>query len=74
MRTFLIYHEKNYYIDYSKLKGFIMFKFMGDYVEPYWKYLALLLFVVMLQVYFQINVMQETKNLIDIGISQIQKY
>ncbi|MBP3791746.1 MAG: ABC transporter ATP-binding protein [Methanobrevibacter sp.] len=45
-----------------------MIKFMRDYVNPYWKYLLLVILVVILQVYFQINIMQETKNIIDTGI------
>lgn len=45
-----------------------MIKFMRDYVQPYWKYLLLTILVIILQVYFQINIMQETKNIIDIGI------
>lgn len=45
-----------------------MFKFMRDFVEPYWKHILLAMIIIILQVYFQINVLQETKRLIDIGI------
>lgn len=47
-----------------------MFRFMRDFVEPYWKHILLVLIVIVLQVYFQINVLQETKRLIDVGIYQ----
>lgn len=45
-----------------------MYKFLRDYVHPYWKHLISAMFLIILQVYFQINIMQETKNIIDIGI------
>ena len=45
-----------------------MERFMKEYVLPYWKYLILAILVIILQVYLQINIMQETKNIIDIGI------
>ena len=45
-----------------------MFKFMRDYIMPYWQFLALALFVVILQVFLQINILQESKTIIDIGI------
>ena len=41
---------------------------MRDYIRPYWKYLILTMLIIILQVYFQINIMQETKNIIDVGI------
>ena len=47
-----------------------MFKFMRDFVEPYWKHILLAIIIIVLQVYFQINVLQETKRLIDVGIYQ----
>lgn len=45
-----------------------MFKFMRDYVKPYWKWILLSLIVIVLQVFCQINLIQETKNLMDLGI------
>lgn len=45
-----------------------MFKFLRDYVQPYWKHMVILIFIIMLQVYFQINILQETKSIIDVGI------
>ncbi|MGN0093062.1 MAG: ABC transporter ATP-binding protein [Methanobrevibacter sp.] len=45
-----------------------MFKFMRDYVKPYSKYIVVIFIVVVLQVYFQINIMKTTKSIIDKGI------
>lgn len=45
-----------------------MLRFMRDFVKPYWKYILLAIAGAAIQVYFQINIMQETKNIIDIGI------
>lgn len=45
-----------------------MNRFMRDYVLQYWKYILLAMLVIILQVYFQINIMQETKDIIDVGI------
>lgn len=45
-----------------------MYKFMRDYVKPYYKYIIGIFFVIVLQVYFQINIMKMTKKIIDTGI------
>ena len=45
-----------------------MFKFMRDYVQPYWKYLLLAVLVIILQVYFQMDILQESENIINLGI------
>lgn len=45
-----------------------MFKFMRDYVKPYWKYILITFAVTILQVYFQLNIMKMTKVIIDKGI------
>ena len=46
-----------------------MFKFIRDYVRPYWKYILATVAVTILQVYFQLNIMKMTKVIIDKGIS-----
>jgi ATP-binding cassette subfamily B protein len=45
-----------------------MFKFIRDYVKPYWKYILVSVGVTILQVYFQLNIMKYTKVIIDKGI------
>ena len=45
-----------------------MFKFLKDYVKPYWKYLILVTLLALVDVYIQIDIMEETKTIIDVGI------
>lgn len=52
-----------------KKLGILMFKFIRDYVRPYWKYILATVAVTILQVYFQVNIMKMTKVIIDKGIS-----
>lgn len=52
-----------------KKLGILMFKFIRDYVRPYWKYILATVAVTILQVYFQLNIMKMTKVIIDKGIS-----
>ena len=45
-----------------------MLLFIKDYVKPYYKHILAILTVIILQVFFQINIMQMTKVIIDKGI------
>lgn len=45
-----------------------MLKFMQDYVKPYYKYIIVIFIVVIIQVYFQVRIMNMTKVIIDQGI------
>ncbi|MBO6109520.1 MAG: ABC transporter ATP-binding protein [Methanobrevibacter sp.] len=45
-----------------------MFKFMQDYVKPYWKYIVFMVAITILQVFFQLRIMKMTKVIIDKGI------
>lgn len=45
-----------------------MLKFMQDYVKPYYKHIIAIFIVVIIQVYFQVRIMNMTKVIIDQGI------